>query len=268
MVDESQKVWTIDFPQMVSTSHQDAEFYFERDQTCVHTLFKRKFSYVSARNYKLAEIEIVRPLDKEVKASGSGKLTAEDIALSEHMKAVQDKPEGEAVDDEEDGEEEEEGHEEDGQEEEADDNDSGKEREIRENQDIGDIEAEMKAMNIEATEIKVEEEKKEEQIEEGEEEEVDWEARQEKRQQMKALKREKLLQKKPKIVTQQTPKIPEETKPEIEKVDENGSGEDSEKETELIKRALKKQYRKKRVFKTNKNHPKQFNDAVKDQMNF
>ncbi|KAI0307807.1 RIO1-domain-containing protein [Multifurca ochricompacta] len=37
----------IDFPQMVSTSHQNAEWYFNRDVECIRTFFRRRFRYES-----------------------------------------------------------------------------------------------------------------------------------------------------------------------------------------------------------------------------
>ena len=37
----------IDFPQMVSTNHPNAEFYFNRDVECIRTFFKRRFGYES-----------------------------------------------------------------------------------------------------------------------------------------------------------------------------------------------------------------------------
>ncbi|KAI9445193.1 RIO1-domain-containing protein [Lactarius indigo] len=38
----------IDFPQMVSTSHENAEWYFNRDVECIRTFFRRRFKYESA----------------------------------------------------------------------------------------------------------------------------------------------------------------------------------------------------------------------------
>ncbi|KAI0257553.1 RIO1-domain-containing protein [Lactifluus subvellereus] len=38
----------IDFPQMVSTSHENAEWYFNRDVECIRTFFRRRFRYESA----------------------------------------------------------------------------------------------------------------------------------------------------------------------------------------------------------------------------
>ena len=37
----------IDFPQMLSISHPDAEFYFDRDVNCVRRFFERRFHFVS-----------------------------------------------------------------------------------------------------------------------------------------------------------------------------------------------------------------------------
>lgn len=37
----------IDFPQMVSTEHSNAEYYFERDVNCVRDFFRRRFGYES-----------------------------------------------------------------------------------------------------------------------------------------------------------------------------------------------------------------------------
>lgn len=38
----------IDFPQMVSTSHANAQYYFNRDVECIRTFFKRRFHYESS----------------------------------------------------------------------------------------------------------------------------------------------------------------------------------------------------------------------------
>ncbi|KZT30452.1 RIO1-domain-containing protein [Neolentinus lepideus HHB14362 ss-1] len=38
----------IDFPQMVSTSHENAEWYFNRDVECIRRFFRRRFRYESA----------------------------------------------------------------------------------------------------------------------------------------------------------------------------------------------------------------------------
>ena len=38
---DDEKVTIIDFPQMISTDHINAEYYFNRDVECVRTFFRR-----------------------------------------------------------------------------------------------------------------------------------------------------------------------------------------------------------------------------------
>lgn len=42
---ESFEFTLIDFPQMVSTSHENAAAYFDRDVECVARFFRRRFNY-------------------------------------------------------------------------------------------------------------------------------------------------------------------------------------------------------------------------------
>jgi RIO kinase 2 len=42
---ESGEPVIIDFPQMVSTRHVNAEWYFNRDVECIRTFFKRRFGF-------------------------------------------------------------------------------------------------------------------------------------------------------------------------------------------------------------------------------
>ncbi len=44
----------IDFPQMVSTSHENAEMYFDRDVQCIRTYFAKKFKFESDEFPRLA----------------------------------------------------------------------------------------------------------------------------------------------------------------------------------------------------------------------
>ena len=48
LVDDEENVTMIDFPQMVSTSHINAKFYFDRDVNGVATFFKRRFNFECA----------------------------------------------------------------------------------------------------------------------------------------------------------------------------------------------------------------------------
>ncbi|KAK9902502.1 hypothetical protein M0R45_001558 [Rubus argutus] len=44
MIDDDEKVTMIDFPQMVSVSHRNAQMYFDRDVECVFKFFSKRFN--------------------------------------------------------------------------------------------------------------------------------------------------------------------------------------------------------------------------------
>ncbi|KAB2617494.1 serine/threonine-protein kinase rio2-like [Pyrus ussuriensis x Pyrus communis] len=44
MIDDDEKVTMIDFPQMVSVSHHNAQMYFDRDVECVFKFFRKRFN--------------------------------------------------------------------------------------------------------------------------------------------------------------------------------------------------------------------------------
>ena len=72
---ETGKVTVIDFPQMVSVSHENAQWYFERDVECIVTFFKRRFHFESEKRALWSDVKpgAVR-LDVLVKASGVNSL--------------------------------------------------------------------------------------------------------------------------------------------------------------------------------------------------
>lgn len=72
MVNDEGKAILIDFPQMMSTSHPDAESFFDRDVVCVRELFRRKYNYESDDYPKFSDIEREDDLDAEVHCSGYG----------------------------------------------------------------------------------------------------------------------------------------------------------------------------------------------------
>lgn len=83
----------IDFPQMVSIDHTNAEMYFDRDINCIKRFFERRFSFVSdepgpffADAKKLAGGHDHKRLDVEVEASGFSKKMAKE--LDKYMKDV------------------------------------------------------------------------------------------------------------------------------------------------------------------------------------
>jgi len=57
LLDENEDPILIDFPQMVSTSHENAEMYFDRDVKCICVFFKRRFGYESELFPTFADIE-------------------------------------------------------------------------------------------------------------------------------------------------------------------------------------------------------------------
>ena len=83
----------IDFPQMVSIDHTNAEMYFDRDVNCIKRFFERRFNFISdesgprfADARKLAAGNQGKRLDVEVEASGFSKKMAKE--LEKYMQAV------------------------------------------------------------------------------------------------------------------------------------------------------------------------------------
>ncbi|KAK0465126.1 RIO1 family-domain-containing protein [Desarmillaria tabescens] len=102
----------IDFPQMVSTSHVNAEWYFNRDVECIRTFFKRRFRYESSLYPRFKTIATENTsesnfrLDIVVAASGFGNKDMK--VLEEYMAAVNEEEarDGEEEEEEEDDEDE------------------------------------------------------------------------------------------------------------------------------------------------------------------
>ncbi|KAH8120430.1 RIO1 family-domain-containing protein [Phellopilus nigrolimitatus] len=99
----------IDFPQMVSTSHENAEWYFNRDVECIRRFFRRRFRYESVLYPRFKTVMKEGEdkgegfqLDVVVSASGFGK--KEMKTLEEYMKSVREEQQS---DEEEGGEDEE-----------------------------------------------------------------------------------------------------------------------------------------------------------------
>ncbi|KAL4352416.1 hypothetical protein GQ457_06G014980 [Hibiscus cannabinus] len=87
MIDDDEKVTMIDFPQMVSVSHRNAQMYFDRDIECIYKFFGKRFNLSFEEhsddidNSEVDPDESSRPsfssitktagfLDKELAASG------------------------------------------------------------------------------------------------------------------------------------------------------------------------------------------------------
>ncbi|KAI9199683.1 RIO1 family-domain-containing protein [Polychytrium aggregatum] len=70
----------IDFPQMVSTSHRNAEMYFNRDVECIRTFFKKRFHYESRLYPRFSrDVNNEHRLDVQVAASGFSKKLQEEL---------------------------------------------------------------------------------------------------------------------------------------------------------------------------------------------
>jgi len=81
----------IDFPQMLSTTHQNAKYYFDRDVACIKRFFARRFKYESDEDGPFFEdaikgTEKEKRLDVEVEATGFSRKMAKD--LDRYIEAV------------------------------------------------------------------------------------------------------------------------------------------------------------------------------------
>merc|ERR1719154_831873 len=102
MLDEEGNPVIIDFPQMVSTAHPDAKYYFERDVDCVRDFFKRRFDFVSESAPTFEDVERVDALDAEVAASGVTKQMEKDLRMEYGIDEEEDSEEDNESEDEED----------------------------------------------------------------------------------------------------------------------------------------------------------------------
>ncbi|KAK3318522.1 Rio2, N-terminal-domain-containing protein [Apodospora peruviana] len=93
----------IDFPQMVSMEHQNAEMYFDRDVNCIKSFFKKRFHFVSTVPgpfFKDAKKTVgkdgAKRLDASVAASGFTKKMLKDLeaAIREQQQTIEEKEAG------------------------------------------------------------------------------------------------------------------------------------------------------------------------------
>jgi len=85
MIDDKCNPIIIDFPQMVSTNHSQAKFYFDRDVTCIRDFFRRRFNYESELAPTFDDIDRVDAVDAEVSASGVTKQMEKDLLAEMEM---------------------------------------------------------------------------------------------------------------------------------------------------------------------------------------
>lgn len=93
---DDEKPVIIDFPQMISTEHPNAEFFFNRDVDCIKGFFRKRFNYESELYPKFAEIERTDYLDEEVLCSGFTKEMSKDINQELEIEENSDSEDGES----------------------------------------------------------------------------------------------------------------------------------------------------------------------------
>lgn len=101
MLDDQDHITMIDFPQMVSTSHTNAEWYFDRDVKCIRDFFAKRFNYESELFPTFKDIRRSYSLDVEVSASGFTKDMERDGALLHPAGPEEEEDDEEEGDDEE-----------------------------------------------------------------------------------------------------------------------------------------------------------------------
>lgn len=104
----------IDFPQMVSMEHRNAEMYFDRDVACIKRYFQRRYNFVSDEPgpffkdaKKLLGKDGVTRLDVTAEASGFSKKMAKDLEVAIREQIESRGEQGEDEDEYEEGSEEE-----------------------------------------------------------------------------------------------------------------------------------------------------------------
>ncbi|TKR63165.1 hypothetical protein L596_027030 [Steinernema carpocapsae] len=79
MINEKGEPIMIDFPQMVSIDHPNADYYFKRDVDCVREFFRKRFAFESEEFPEFSDVERKHSLDTVLEASGFTKQMALDL---------------------------------------------------------------------------------------------------------------------------------------------------------------------------------------------
>ena len=69
-INKPDEIVVIDFPQMISMHHSEAQNYFKRDVQCVKNYFIKKFNITFDEDLKYEDIKQINCLDQELKAYG------------------------------------------------------------------------------------------------------------------------------------------------------------------------------------------------------
>uniref|UniRef100_A0A0D9V8S0 Serine/threonine-protein kinase RIO2 n=1 Tax=Leersia perrieri TaxID=77586 RepID=A0A0D9V8S0_9ORYZ len=115
MIDDEEKITMIDFPQMVSVSHRNAQMFFDRDIECIYKFFRKRFhlsseKYVEQDGSDIDDDENGRPsfqsvqksagsLDKELAASGFTRKEQVEMDKYIHEKAEEESSDDDSTSD-------------------------------------------------------------------------------------------------------------------------------------------------------------------------
>jgi len=104
LINDEEKVRVIDFPQMVSISHENADMYFDRDIQCLRTFFKKRFAFECTNFPKFADVIRTHNLDVQLTASGCDKQYKEFEQACSHLrnKNLDEEDNGDDSDDDDD----------------------------------------------------------------------------------------------------------------------------------------------------------------------
>lgn len=287
LLSSSLTLYCIDFPQMVSRSHPEAEYFFKRDFECIQTLFKRKYRLEGEREYELKDVDRVGEIDREVKASGwdieKGGKDKGGIEEYYRRRRIEGGKEGEEGEEGEDGESGEEDRMEDDEEEGESEGeyeggmmDEGNEEfdeEEYEQDELLEQSDDEKKVEEKLPETPLEKEPQEEE-ESEEEESEDLEAAQERRRRGKELKRQAKqaqMEARQKAVQKFKEEIAAKKEAEAKAKEARGDEEEDDSEDSLsdnetkerIKKSLKKKFKQKKPNRAKHNHPKKANALAK-----
>mmetsp|Transcript_2369 Transcript_2369/g.3440 ORF Transcript_2369/g.3440 Transcript_2369/m.3440 type:complete len:519 (+) Transcript_2369:23-1579(+) len=70
LCEKDRKMVMIDFPQMISTNHYNAEFYFQRDIQCIHDFFEKRFNF--NMDFQVTLDDVIKETDLDLKVAASG----------------------------------------------------------------------------------------------------------------------------------------------------------------------------------------------------
>ena len=101
-INKPDEIVVIDFPQMISINHPEAQNYFKRDVQCVKNYFLKKFNLTFDEDLKFSDIKQINFLDEELKAYGykkeKGKGKEKKDKTEENMEKNEEENENEELD--------------------------------------------------------------------------------------------------------------------------------------------------------------------------